>query len=103
MDRHDKLVKLLKESSREPEGVIVYAADGRAFFLTKDDAGRTAIEQDKLFSAFQALQRQGGPSLNAPAKPRRRDPCADTWHWLETHKPNTALWRLRCLTYFEVC
>ena len=38
MDRHDKLMDLLKESSKEPEGVIVYAVDGRAFFLTKDDA-----------------------------------------------------------------
>ena len=102
MNSHDKLVELL-DSSSEPEGVIVHAADGRTFFLTKDEAKRTTIQRSQLHSAFQALQRQSGPSPRPSPKPSRRDPCGWAAHWLATHSPNSARWRRICLTYFEVC
>ena len=101
MDQHAKLMEMVA-SSKEHEGVVAYAPDGRAFFLTKDDARRTAVPRSQLHSAFQALQRQSPPPASSP-KPNRRDPCAAAWHWLETHSPHSAHWRRVCLTYFEVC
>ena len=47
MNRTAELMETIK-SSKEPEGVIVHASDGRAFFLTKGDAKRTAIPSTGL-------------------------------------------------------
>ena len=102
MNTHKALVKLLT-SSKEPDGIIVHAPDGRTFFLTREDAKRTAVPSSQLHSAFQALQRQSGPPPKSSPKPYRKDPCAWAWHWLETHRPNSWRWRLICLAYFDGC
>ena len=99
MEEHEKLSESL-ESSNEPEGITVHSADGRLFFLTNEDAERLAIPDNRLYAAFRSLERH---------EPRKTDRdtvannCKSTWQWLESHSPNSSLWRRRCLTYFEVC
>jgi len=29
--------------------------------------------------------------------------CMTEWEWLESHNPNSAQWRRRCLKYFDKC
>jgi hypothetical protein len=95
MDKSEEALKLI-ESSDEPEGVTVQAADGRLFFLSKADAERTLIPPNDLYVAFRAVR-----------QPRHRDAftenCGRIWKWVETHSPDSAKWRRLTLLYFEVC
>ena len=99
MDKHEELSKL-EESSTEPEGITVQSADGRLFFLTKEDADRMAIPESRLYTAFRLMK---GQEPRKGEKDVLTDDCPRTWKWLESHSPNSALWRVRCLAYFEVC
>jgi hypothetical protein len=99
MGEHEELSKL-QESSNEPEGVTVQSADGRLFFLTKEDAERIAIPENGLYTAFRSLRGR------EPRKTERdvlTGEWIDSWIWLESHSPNSARWRRKCLTCFETC
>ena len=99
MGEHEELSKLLA-SSTEPEGLTVYSADGRLFFLSKEDADRMSIPENRLHTAFRALKGKEPTSTERDSQPGT---CAWAWNWLETHSPNSARWRRICLTYFETC
>ena len=98
MTNHEDQLKALEESN-EPEGIVVRSADGRLFFLTKEDAERTAIPESRLYTAFRSLKDHNPHTTDRSVEKT----CQQTWTWLETHKPTSALWRRRCLSYFEVC
>jgi len=98
MGEHEELSKLLA-SSTEPEGVTVRSDDGRLFFLSKADAERMAIPENRLYMAFRALKD------HEPRKTDRSDAgaCQRAWDWLDSHGPNSEKWRRLCLAYFEKC
>jgi len=97
MVKWDELKKL-SQGGAEPRGVTVQAADGRLYFLSEEDAKRTAIPASRLFEAYAQLRRTA-----PPVRGSRRDPCAWAKRWLDTHSPNSSRWRRICLTYFEAC
>jgi hypothetical protein len=59
-----------------------------------------AIPENGLYTAFRSLKGR------EPRKTKRdvlTGDCIDNWIWLESHSPNSARWRRKCLTYFETC
>jgi hypothetical protein len=90
----------LSQHGTEVEGITVASADGRLFFLTNEDAERLSIPNNRLYKAFRAMRD------NEP-HPAEKDlltrSCIDSWNWLESHSPNSATWRRRCLKYFDEC
>jgi hypothetical protein len=96
-DKREELLKSL-ESSTEPEGVTAQAADGRLFFIPKEDADRLAIPNNDLYAAFRAVRGRKPRAIDLV-----EDPCPRMWEWLETHPPHSAHWRLLCITYFDTC
>ena len=102
MGEREELSKLLESSNEptEPEGVIVHSADGRLFFLSKEDADRTTIPESRLYTAFRLMRSQEPRKAEKDALTKD---CIDAWIWLEHHSPNSARWRRVCLTYFDTC
>jgi hypothetical protein len=96
-DRKRAEVEQIIKSNDEPSGVVVKAADGQLFFLTDEEARRTAIPSSLLYSAFLSV---GHGHKNAPVP---EDDCAPVKRWLDSHSPNSAKWRWLCLQYFELC
>lgn len=96
----DEPVRRLREDAESQSpgatGVVARSADGRLFFIPDEQASSLEIQSSKLYEAYVNTSQQ----LVAA---RRADPCAKAKRWLDTHSPNSSLWRQRCLTYFEVC
>ena len=93
----DQMIK----SSVQPTGVTVQAADGRVFFLSDEEAHRTAIPRNTLYFAYLLItQHRTNPPLPNPKSAR---PCARAKAWLDSHSPNSAFWRRLCLAYFDNC
>ena len=108
MNQKKEIDNLMKSSS-EPEGVTVQAADGRVFFLTKQEAKRLGIPKTKLYSAYLQLAeieegarrayKQSGSRRPVRLHPR----CRGMKRWLDTHSHNSRKWRAICLWYFDNC
>ena len=92
-------IQKIISTSKEPQGVVVQASDGRMFFLTNQEAKRTAIQSTKLYSAYLSISQGGG---NRP-QPQQEDHCAAIKKWLDTSNPDTREWRSVVLAYFETC
>jgi hypothetical protein len=101
MGKPEKLSKPL-DKNNEPEGVTVSSADGRLFFLTKEDADRFSIPANRLYAAFRATRSQSRQPHGAE-KDVLTDECMTEWEWLESHGPYSPEWRRRCLKYFDKC
>jgi hypothetical protein len=101
MDKQGELSKPV-EKDNDPEGVTVSSADGKLFFLTKEHANRFSIPENHLYTAFRATK---SPKHQPHSTERDvlTDSCMTEWEWLESHSPNSAQWRRRCLKYFDKC
>jgi hypothetical protein len=78
-------------------GFVAQGADGRVFFIAQDRAAAKEVAHGALYRAMRAV-RQAPTTAQS-----RKTHCEQTWRWLETHDPDSDLWRLRCLLYFEHC
>ena len=96
MGKHEEL----SQDDTEVEGITVASADGRLFFLTNEDAKRLSIPDNRLYKAFRAM-RDHEP--HQAEKDILTTSCIDNWNWLESHSPNSATWRRKCLKYFDEC
>jgi len=79
-----------------PTGVVAESLDGRVFFIPDTQAESLQIESHRLYKLYRAGE--------GPGKvPQRSSPCGRTKRWLDSHSPDSALWRLRVLLYFDLC
>jgi hypothetical protein len=100
-----KNVSELMSSSKAPKGVTVQAADGRLFFLTDEEAKRTAIPANLLYLGYRAIsQQQNSGEVKGVARSRiKAEDCKGVKEWLDTHGPNSDTWRDICEQYFDSC
>jgi hypothetical protein len=87
--------------SKTPKGVVVESADGKYFFLTDEDAKRTAISPGKLYAAYRHATRGSGRGTGEEKFVLHG--CGAIKEWLDGSSPDSALWRQICLIYFDLC
>ena len=91
--------KTEKASGRNPAGIIIHAVDGKAYFLTHAQARRARIPPRGAYATYRRkLKERGGGR-----KWSTNSPCGRVKHWLDTHSPNSRLWRLRSILWAENC
>jgi hypothetical protein len=91
----------LIQKSKAPKGVVTQAPDGRYFFLSDEDAKRTAISPGKLYSAYRHVSQ--GPTAGAPQPELVLHGCKEIKTWLDASSPDSAEWREICNVYFDLC
>ncbi|BCZ81772.1 hypothetical protein PTKU64_54470 [Paraburkholderia terrae] len=93
-------VEALIKANPDPSGLVVRAQDGRLFFITNEQAEKAEIPETGLYVAYLA-SRHHNPAPY-PTPPENLE-CEATMRWLDTHNPNTRIWRRVSLFYFDHC
>jgi hypothetical protein len=86
-----------KSESSGRTGVIARSSAGRLFFIPNAQVSSLEIQPSKLYEVYRTVREQ--PTT---AKKVQRT-CERVKSWLDSHDPNSDLWRLRVLLYFENC
>ena len=99
-DRHTELNALI-DSSKEPSGITLTGPDGRLYFLTDEEARATVLPESTLHYAYsESRKRRSDEKAEGPDP---HDPCARARAWLDSHSPESDIWRKVCLKYLEGC
>jgi hypothetical protein len=103
--------EMKKLLARRPDGVIVHAPDGRAFFLSNAAQRRTALSaaaRSRVAKLMKKNEKRRGARSNrrsggtGPAHPSFNN-CANLYRWLTSHNPHTQRWREICVWWIEEC
>ena len=100
MDAASEISKLMDQSGDEPTGIVVRSASGKLFFLTDEDAARTAIPASKAYETF---RQRRGTGKRPPGGPKPLLNCDSILSWLDSHSPNTKAWRRLSITWANNC
>jgi len=85
--------------SKESEGVLVQAGDGRFFFIHNIDVERLGVSREN--SAVLEKMVSGMAPSNPIAHPNAS--CKLIWEYLMSHDPNNETWRRVSVMWINQC